>query len=838
MSDTTTATPTPASRFHDIISALSSDLEHVDLQRIQKDLKAALNIQDERIIYDQLAKSCAQKALLHPQWSLLAGRLMSYEVKTIVPSTFSAATLALSKQLLPDYVEFVEKNATFLDAIVDPKRDYTFDSFAMATARHSYLTKRKNERGEKVIAETMQYLYMRVATFCWMPNLERIARCYNDMSLGYYTPASPTFFNAGKVRHQLASCFLLSVGDTMQDISKSWHDTATISMNKGGIGLDFSRLRHSEIEGSGCDSAGIMPWLKIQNEIIKSVNQSGMRKGSATINLRVCHVDIEEFIEARKGDGADAMRARDLFYCVVLDDLFMKRVKEDAMWSLFCPNKAKGLFTTWGLEYEHLYTQYESKKMYSRQVKARNVWRKLILAQCETGMPFMLHVDAMNRKNNQRNKGYIGQTNLCTEVTIYTDDNEIGSCNLSSIALSKCVRISRDGTYFDFDLLETLARQVTRNLNQVIDRNYYPTDVPQIKYANLKNRPLGIGVQGLADAFAMLDISWAVSADGNSTKGLVINPVAANLNRAIFETIYYASVSESVEMAKESGAYESFAGSPASKGLFQFDLWDIEKIEKEALERPLDVALEVITRMKRENTSRYTSDKWETLRKDMVKYGRRNSLLVALMPTASTASMLGNNEAFEPYTQNIYARTVLSGQHMIINKHMVKDLQDIGMWNIDTIKSIIKSNGSVQSLTSSDDKQSPRLDYLKLKYLTAFEIPQRVTLQMMLERGRFVCQSQSFNCFMKDPDYTKLNAFHFAAWQGGAVTGMYYLRQPAAIDPLNVSLDGLFTDATLVREPPPVGSFSVETSTTISRVPEKTPTVVKEWKCDDHSCCT
>ena len=811
--------------FADVVRKLSTDLKYVDLELIGKDLRAAENITDEQQVYELIAKSCAEKSLIYPEWGLLAGRIMTEDMRRTIPSTFSESTLVLKKQLNTDYARFVEEHAAELNAMIVPERDYNFDSFAVATAKQSYVSRIRNEKSKATIVETMQYMYLRVATYVWMPNLQRIKETYDDMSLGYYTSASPTLFNAGKSRPQLASCFLLTISDTTPSITKAWGDTAIISMNRGGLGLDYSQIRHSEIDGSGGESKGIMPWIKIHNEIIKTVDQGGMRKGSATLNLRVCHVDIEEFVDARKGDGAEHLRARDLFYCVVNDDLFMRRVKEDGMWSLFCPNKAKGLFKTWGLEYQQLYTQYENKKYYTRQIRARDLWKKIILTQIETGMPFILNIDAVNRKNNQRNKGYIGQSNLCMEIVEYTSDDEIASCNLSSIALNSCVMTpsSTSGKpYFDFHFLTRLVRNVVRNLNQVIDRNYYPPEVPQIRFANFKNRPIGIGVQGLADVFAMLDIPWVIR-EGDK---LVMNPVAAALNRDIFETIYYASVRESVEMAKESGSYDSFAGSPASKGLFQFDLWDIEKLEKEALGKPLDAAADFLKMVITNNrlgilNSRYMPEEWEPLRGDMVKYGRRNSLLVALMPTASTASILGNNEAFEPFNQNIYARTVLSGQHIIINKHMVKDLQAINLWTTETVRSIIKSNGSLQDVPASPDSVvNKRLEFLKLKYLTAFEIPQRVTLQMMLDRGRFVCQSQSFNCFMKDPTYEKLNAFHFAAWEGGAPTGMYYLRQPSAVNPINVGIDSLFIKAPVTALIPPPKA-------------EK-----KEYKCDDHLCCT
>lgn len=951
-----------ASHISRAVTQLAADLSDVDLSLIGKDLVAADAMANTDQALEEIAKSCATKSILQIGWSLLAGRVLMHSIKRNVAPTFSQSTQSLKKHLNVEYYNYVMEHAAELDAMVVPERDYTADYFAVATAKQSYLSRVFDDKERPIILETLQYMYMRVATYCWYPNTDRIRENYNDMSLGLYTPASPTLFNAGKMRPQLASCFLLTMGDNMQSITKTWHDTAIISMNRGGIGLDMSQIRHSEIEGSGGKSKGIMPWIKIQNEIIKSVDQGGMRKGSATLNLRVAHVDVYEFVEARRGDGAEHMRARDLFYCLVIDDLFMNRVYENGVWSLFCPNKAKGLFEKWGLEYENLYLQYESKKMYVRQVRAQDLWKKITDTIIETGMPFVLFIDAVNRKSNQRNLGLIRQANLCVsgdtiiltrngecqiitlkdkltevwngkkwsqvivrqtgshknllriglssgryidctaehsffimdkaqpckmqacellpgmklepfvlpnvgevrltvtsvnkgpqdvdtycftepecnkgvfngaligncmEITEYTSPDEIASCNLSSIALNKCVVVKGDGTsYFDFMALTKITRNLVRNLNQVIDRNYYPDDVPQIRFANFKNRPIGIGVQGLADTFALLDISWVVR-DAKTNK-LVTNPIAAKLNHDIFETMYYASVRESVEMAKESGHYGSFVGCPASKGLFQPDLWDIEKMEKEARRSSTDFSAGIATIANRRGypDSRYSTEEWENLRSDMVKYGRRNSLLIALMPTASSASLLGNNESFEPFTRNIYARDVLSGQHILVNKHMVRDLKAIGMWTTDVLKNIIINKGSIQEIEVPSTRLSEaslvaRVEALKLKYLTAFEIPQRTTLELMLARGRFVCQSQSFNCFMKDPTYEKLTSFLFAAWEGGATTGMYYLHQPNNKMPLNVSLDGLVI-ATPANEAP-------------KNVPSQQ---LKQYKCDDLSCCT
>ncbi len=596
------------------------------------------------------------------------------------------------------------------------------------------------------------------------------------------------------------NCFTLDIGDSMQEISKSWHDTAIISMNSGGLGLDFSSLRHSEIGQHG-HSGGIIPWIKVTDQILVTVNQGGKRKGSGAAYLCDWHIDIEEFLDLRNAAGSDNMRARNIFLALMLSDEFMRRVEGNKQWTLFCPNKARGLDIKWGLEFEMLYRTYEKKVAQGkitlfRKVSARELWKKIILTQIETGMPFILYKDAINRKSNQKNLGTIRLSNLCTEIALFTDKDNIGSCNLGAIALDTCVKFCpkednsrfesrkytsvKRGAYFDFGKLERLTRDMVRNINQVIDRNYYPPEVPQIKTANLHNRPIGVGVLALADAFAMLDIIWT-------------SDKACKLNEMIFETMYYAAVSESIELAKIYGSYESFKGSPASKGLFQFDLWDLEQIEMSLTLR--DNISSSYLKKYFENRRGPATDRydWNALRCDMKKYGLRNSLLLALMPTASTANILGKNECFEPFTQHVYARTVLSGQFVVINKHLVSDFQKINLWNTKVVRNLWANKGSIAKISEEGltSKQIARLQFLKQKYLTVFEISQKVLLDMSLDRGRYLCQSQSFSCWMIDPTFTKLNAFHFHGWKGGAKTGMYYLRQPAKIDPINFSLNSI-----------------------------------------------
>lgn len=757
-----------------IIHRLSKGLPAVDLGLIAKDISAAEKVvitssesREQYIsVLEQLSQSCSDKTFTDPQWGMLSGRLLMEIIHFTTPFTFLEATIKMKPILHPDYYDFVIKNGEVLSFMINKEQDYSFDLFSVSTLRKSYLAHVKTG-STSALVETPQYMYLRVATFIHYPNLEKIKETYVNLSNGNYAHASPTLFNAGMSKPQMASCFLMDIKDDTGSIYKSWKDQATISMNSGGLGIDYSQLRHSEIGQHGYVSGGIVPWIKVTNEILKTVNQ-GHRKGSGTIYLRDFHVDIYEFIELRD-EGPEDMRAKDLFLALMVSDLFMSRVQKDQMWSLFCPNKAKGLFDKWGVEFEKDYEEFERKHLYSRQIRARDLWQNILNMQIKKGMPFLLYIDACNRKSNQKNSGMIRCSNLCTEILEVTNPNEIASCNLASISINKCVETDDKGAaYFSFEKLGYLARELVQNLNHVVDRNFYPSDVPEIKYSNMRHRPLGIGIQGLADAFALLDIAWVTP---NEKGDLVLSEKARRLNKQIFEVIYYHSVRASVDLAKIYGSYDSFKGSPASKGEFQFDMWDQERMTTEYKEYAF-----------------YPTDVWDRLRKKMIKHGMRNSLLIALMPTASSAHILGNNECFEPFNELMYARTVLSGQFVVVNKHLVKDLRELGLWNTTTVRNIIDNRGSMQRLPPPEDPSKlERFNYLKLKYLTVFEIPQQATLQMSVDRARFICQTQSQNCFMAKPTKTKLNAYHFYGWQRGIKTGMYYLRQKATTDPINVS---------------------------------------------------
>lgn len=1394
------------------LSILISDLKRINILSIKEHFRSVFKIPSEEEKYERLAVLCKNKAILHPEWSLLSGRIkMRYYKKYVLPSSYSESTALLKSNLHPEYLEFVLKYSIELNSMIRPERDYRYDIFAVDTLLKSYLLRIKKD-AKTTILETPQYLFMRVAVYLWYTlssdeeqikeSLQHIQNTYEDLSMGRYIQASPTLFNAGTSKPQLSSCFTMVTDDNMQSITKSWKDAAFISMNSGGIGFDYSSLRHSEIGGFG-QSGGIIPWIKVMNQILSTVDQcftedtivytvnkgpipisevvpgdvcirkdggcmnvmrniihpvsklgtengdrvelltletssselivtskhpifgvflpktnsleenvfalrrkhiipsfipaneietdlfwvaspisqyemdnsfysredckmygyflkngnfnythntftirhnkpeskhwilnyfenrgmkpyvlcsttstfrishlftltpnmfradnrifppflhlpllkleaivegmfmdlelkdglriknvskaveaemkwlcmrlkyffmkvgeyyiishtpinnsqfyeggylysvvskkayshsqkdyilydlemehtiedeeltanyltstglvanGGKRKGAGACYMTEWHIDIEEFLELRKPSGAEEMRARDLFYALFLSDLFMKRVEADADWTLFCPHKTPGLEDKWGTEFEIEYAMFEEKAAngkisHFRKIKARELWKKIILTQIETGMPYILYKDAINRKSNQINLGITRLSNLCvsgdtyiltkegqipirklegkkvevwngeewsettvfktgknkklmnvqftnganlkctpehffyiekeggtihkiaaqdlkegdrpisyslpqpsiysdnslpsekcfhpytqgfffgrgrynkykkpivklnatnaemhilpqlsfeafstcekrgitkvvlndlhfivphceslavklgwisgfisgcrkqtsssyvvlytsqqlqdqfrllcqsigvriykdrlgkdeieqlmnmgmvlygfetlkpicplppfenkientyfdaseedtfcfmepkrnmgmfngiltgqcTEITLVSNTENIGSCNLGSICVNECV----EGKTFNFERLEQLTRNMVRNINQVIDRNYYIDAIPEIKYTNLRNRPLGIGIQGLADAFALMDLSW-------------ISEEARKLNEMISETMYYAAVSESVEFAKKYGAYETFPGSPASKGLFQFDLWDLEILEKKFKDK-MDVNPSIDIEFLKQNTTRRgpatNRYDWEELRSNMMKYGLRNSLLLAYMPTASTSNIMGNTECFEVPTQHIYSRTVLSGQYVITNRHLVRDLEELGLWNTEVVQTILKNGGSVQSIPNT---LHPSIEKIKEKYLTAFEVPQRMLLDMALDRGRYICQSQSFNCWMKDPSYAKLNSFHFYGWKNGAKTGMYYLRQPAKVDPINFSLD-------------------------------------------------
>ena len=574
------------------------------------------------------------------------------------------------------------------------------------------------------------------------------------LSEGWFTHATPTLFNSGTPKPQMSSCFLLTMKeDSISGIYDTLKQCAKISQSAGGIGLAMHDIRAtgSYIKGTNGTSNGIVPMLRVFNDTARYVDQGGgRRKGSFAMYIEPWHADIFDFLDMRKNHGKEEQRARDLFYALWIPDLFMKRVEENGDWTLMCPNECPGLPDTHSKDFEKLYTKYEAEGKGRKTIKAQDLWFKILESQIETGTPYMLYKDAANAKSNQQNLGTIRSSNLCTEIIEYTSPDEVAVCNLASIAIPKFVK--EDGT-FDHDKLFEISYQVTKNLNKIIDRNYYP--VVEARNSNFRHRPIGIGVQGLADAFILMRYPF----DSEEAKAL---------NKEVFETIYYAACTASKDLAKEEGSYETFKGSPASKGKLQFDLWGVTPTERW---------------------------EWDVLKSEIKKHGMRNSLLMAPMPTASTAQILGNNECFEPYTSNIYTRRVLSGEFIVVNKHLLRDLTKLGLWDEDMKNRLIAANGSIQNI-----KEIP--DNLKLLYRTAWEISQRSILDMAADRGAYICQSQSLNVFMENVNNSKLTSMHFHAWKLGLKTGMYYLRTKAAADAIKFTIDKKYKDEVKTGEAP------------------------------------
>ena len=582
---------------------------------------------------------------------------------------------------------------------------------------------------------------MRVAVGMHKDDMDSVIETYNMMSEGWFTHATPTLFNAGTPKPQMSSCFLLTMKeDSITGIYDTLKQCAKISQNAGGIGLAIHDIRAtgSYIKGTNGTSNGIVPMLRVFNDTARYVDQGGgKRKGSFAMYIEPWHADIFDFLDLRKNHGKEEQRARDLFYALWTPDLFMKRVEENGDWTLMCPNECPGLADSWGAEFDALYTKYEAEGKGRKTMKAQDLWFKILESQVETGTPYMLYKDAANGKSNQQNLGTIRSSNLCTEIIEYTSPDEVAVCNLASIAIPKFVKEDRT---FDFDKLFEVTYRVTCNLNRVIDRNYYP--IPEARNSNMRHRPIGLGVQGLADAFILMRFPFD-------------SEEARQLNKDVFETIYYAACTASKDLAKEEGAYETFPGSPASEGKLQFDMWDVTP-----------------------------SDRWEwdILKEEIKEHGMRNSLLMAPMPTASTAQILGNNECFEPYTSNIYTRRTLSGEFIVVNKHLLRDLTKLGLWDDDMKNRLIAANGSIQNIDEIPEN-------LKVLYRTAWEIPQRAILDMAAERGAYICQSQSLNIFMENVTNSKLTSMHFYAWKKGLKTGMYYLRTKAATDAIKFTVD-------------------------------------------------
>ncbi|MGZ3874515.1 MAG: ribonucleoside-diphosphate reductase subunit alpha, partial [Mucilaginibacter sp.] len=613
------------------------------------------------------------------------------------------------------------------DSTIIYDRDFGFDYFGFKTLEKSYLLKVEGK-----IVERPQHLFMRVAIGIHKEDVESAIKTYHLMSERWFTHATPTLFNAGTPKPQMSSCFLLTMkDDSIEGIYDTLKQTAKISQSAGGIGLSIHNVRAtgSYISGTNGTSNGIIPMLRVFNDTARYVDQGGgKRKGAFAIYLEPWHADVFEFLDLRKNHGKEEMRARDLFYALWVCDLFMERVESDGDWSLFCPHEAPGLHECWGKEFEALYTKYEAEGRARKTIKAQELWFAILDSQVETGTPYLLYKDAANGKSNQQNLGTIKSSNLCTEIIEYTSADEVAVCNLASLALPRFIR---EGI-FDHDKLYEVTYQATLNLNKIIDGNYYP--VPEAEKSNLRHRPIGLGVQGLADAFIQLRLPF------ESEK-------AQQLNKEIFETIYFAAMTASKDLAIKEGAYETFKGSPLSKGQFQFDLWGVKP-----------------------ESGRWD---WENLRLDVMNHGVRNSLLVAPMPTASTSQILGNNECFEPYTSNIYTRRVLSGEFIIVNKYLLRDLVNLGLWDGAMKDKIITANGSIQDIAEIPAD-------LKELYKTVWEIKMRTIIDMAADRGAYICQSQSLNLFINSPNASKLTSMHFYAWKKGLKTGMYYLRTQAA----------------------------------------------------------
>ena len=629
-------------------------------------------------------------------------------------------------------------NAEFLDSHIIYNRDFNYDYFGFKTLERSYLLKINGK-----IVERPQHMLMRVAVGIHLNDLDAVLETYDLMSKKFFTHATPTLFNAGTPKPQMSSCFLLAMqDDSIDGIYDTLKQTAKISQSAGGIGLSIHNVRAtgSYIRGTNGTSNGIVPMLRVFNDTARYVDQGGgKRKGSFAIYIETWHADIFEFLDLKKNTGKEEMRARDLFFAMWTSDLFMKRVEEDSYWTLMCPNECPGLYDVYGEEFEKLYTSYEEQKKGRKTIKARELWEKILESQIETGTPYMLYKDAANRKSNQKNLGTIRSSNLCTEIMEYTSKDEIAVCNLASISLPMFI----ENGAFNHQLLFDVTKRVTRNLNTVIDRNYYP--VKEAENSNMRHRPVGLGVQGLADAFILLRLPFT-------------SDEAKKLNEEIFETLYFAAVTASMEMAKEEGPYSTFAGSPISQGEFQFNLWGLKD---EDLSGRWD---------------------WKSLRKEVMEHGVRNSLLVAPMPTASTSQILGNNEAFEPYTSNIYTRRVLSGEFIVVNKHLLHDLVQLGLWNESLKQEIMRHNGSVQNIDIIPQD-------LKELYKTVWEMSMKDIIDMSRQRGYFIDQSQSLNLFMQDANYSKLTSMHFYAWKSGLKTGMYYLRTKSAVDAIQFTLN-------------------------------------------------
>ena len=697
---------------------------------------------------DELAaETAATLTTKHPDFATLAARIAVSNLHKTTSKSFSSTMKRLYTYVNPKTGEnasllskevygVINKNAALLDSSIIYDRDFSYDYFGFKTLEKSYLLKLDGK-----VVERPQHMLMRVAVGIHMDDIDSVLETYNLLSEKWFTHATPTLFNAGTPKPQLSSCFLLTMKeDSIDGIYDTLKQCAKISQSAGGIGLSIHNVRAtgSYIKGTNGVSNGIIPMLRNFDMTARYVDQGGgKRKGSFAIYLEPWHSDIFEFLQLKKNHGKEELRARDLFYAMWIPDLFMKRVESNEDWSLFSPDEAKDLHETYGEEFEKLYEKFEKEGKARKTVKAQDLWFEILEAQIETGNPYILYKDAANKKSNQKNLGTIKSSNLCTEIIEYTSPDEVAVCNLASIALNKFVK---DDLTYDHQKLYEITKVITKNLNKVIDVNYYP--VEEARNSNLRHRPIGIGVQGMADTFILMRHAFD-------------SPEAKKLNSEIFETIYYASMEASMEIAKKEGPYKTYEGSPVSKGIFQFDMWGVAPSSK-----------------------RWN---WTKLKREVKKHGVRNSLLLAPMPTASTSQILGNNECFEPYTSNIYTRRVLSGEFIVVNKHLLKDLIKLKLWDENMKDRLMAANGSIQEI-----KEIP--DDIKLLYRTVWEVSQKSIIDMAADRGAYICQSQSMNIHMQDANFGKLTSMHFHAWKKGLKTGLYYLRTKAAADAIKFTI--------------------------------------------------
>ena len=695
------------------------------------------------------AETAAALTVSHPDYAQLAARIAVSNLHKNTTKSFSETMTDLHEYVNPrtnqeapmiadDVYQVIMENAEKIDSHIIYNRDFNYDYFGFKTLERSYLLRINGK-----VAERPQHMLMRVSIGIHLNDLDSVFETYDLMSKKFFTHATPTLFNSGTPKPQMSSCFLLTMkDDSIDGIYDTLKQTAKISQAAGGIGLSIHNVRAtgSYIRGTNGTSNGIIPMLRVFNDTARYVDQGGgKRKGSFAIYIEPWHADIYDFLDLKKNHGKEENRARDLFYAMWIPDLFMKRVEEDGVWTLMCPNECPGLCDVHSEAFDEMYLNYEQQKKGRKTIKARELWEKILESQIETGTPYMLYKDAANRKSNQKNLGTIRSSNLCTEILEYTSKDEVAVCNLASISLPMFI----ENGQFNHQLLFDVTKRITRNLNKVIDRNYYP--VKEAENSNFRHRPIGLGVQGLADAFILLRLPFT-------------SDEAKKLNQEIFETIYFAACTASMELAKEEGPYSTFKGSPMSEGQFQFNLWGLKDEEL---------------------SGRW---QWGTLREEVMKNGVRNSLLLAPMPTASTSQILGNNEAFEPYTSNLYTRRVLSGEFIIVNKHLLLDLVNLGLWNETLKQEIMRENGSVQNIARIPAE-------IKELYKTVWEMSMKDIIDMSRHRGYFIDQSQSLNLFMEGATFAKLTSMHFYAWKSGLKTGMYYLRTKSAVDAIKFTLN-------------------------------------------------